>query len=75
MQVPRYTDIDKILHKESISLAIINDNSDPNLPMRAAKGQARYADSAVVKMARRCCWLNQAPTDRRVRYMEVLEGR
>ena len=35
----------------------------------------RKVERAVKKMASLYCWWNQAPTERRVRYMEVVEGR
>ena len=35
----------------------------------------RNVERAVKKIASLYCWWNQAPIERRVRYMEVVEGR
>ena len=35
----------------------------------------RKVERAVAKMASWYCWWNQAPMERRARYMEVVEGR
>ena len=44
-------------------------------PRRAANGQLNKADRAVAKMAKGYDFLNQAPWDTMVKYMDVVDGR